>query len=47
MSQGALHWPSRRRLFHRGGQAQRLSGWWAGAVLVVAVVSAGLSVALA
>jgi hypothetical protein len=47
MSPSTLHWPARRHLFRHTNHSQRGSLWWTTAVLVVALVGAGVSVALA
>lgn len=40
---GRLHWPARRRLFRAEGAHRRLSHWATSAVLLIALVSAGLN----
>ncbi len=45
MSPSTLHWPARRHLFRH--HSQRGSLWWTTAALMVAVVGAAVSVALA
>ena len=47
MSPSALHWPARRHLFRHTNPAPRASSlWWTTAVLMVALVGAGVSVVL-
>jgi len=45
MSPSALHWPAHRHLFRHTNPAPRASLWWTSAVLMVALVGAGVSVA--
>lgn len=45
MSPSTMHWPARRHLFRHTSSTQRGSLWWTAAVLLIALVGAGVSVA--